>query len=139
MPSINLIPPEMLNHRRRVRRGRRWLVGVGIAYTLALIPWLREEQAKAELAEAYHVMDTLDRSLDAMRGATQASRAERTMQSLDMPIGAGDDVDGDLTLADVLLYCFLAFGAGIGQTVPAECKNLTAWQERMAARPSAAA
>lgn len=37
-----------------------------------------------------------------LASATQASRAERTMQSLDMPIGAGDDVDGDLTLADVL-------------------------------------
>ncbi len=74
MPSINLIPPEMLNHRRRARRGRRWLLGIGVAYTLALVPWLREEQAKAHLAESQAVMGALDLSLAEMRGAARDSQ-----------------------------------------------------------------
>ena len=49
-------------------------------------------------------------------------------------------VAGDrLTLADILLFCFLDFGAGVGQPLNPENKNVTAWFERMKARPSAAA
>ncbi len=44
-----------------------------------------------------------------------------------------------ITLADVLLYCFLAFGNTVGQPLDPANKNLTAWFGRMAARPSAKA
>ena len=44
-----------------------------------------------------------------------------------------------LTLADVLLYCFVSFGKTIGQPLDENNKNLTAWAERMAARDSAKA
>jgi len=44
-----------------------------------------------------------------------------------------------LTLADILLFCFLDFGAGVGQPLNADNKNIAAWYERMKARPSAAA
>jgi glutathione S-transferase len=48
-------------------------------------------------------------------------------------------VVGDrLTVADIMLFGALDFGAGLGQTISAENKNVTAWFERMAARPSAA-
>jgi glutathione S-transferase len=51
-----------------------------------------------------------------------------------------DYVCGDrFTLADILLFCFLAFGAQVGQPMPAEAKNLPAWFERVKARPSATA
>ena len=43
------------------------------------------------------------------------------------------------TLADVLLYCFVQFGAQVGQPLDPANKNLTAWRDRVAARPSAAA
>jgi len=43
------------------------------------------------------------------------------------------------TLADVLLYCFLVFGAQVGQPLDPANKNLAAWLERVAARPSAKA
>ncbi|MEJ0028130.1 MAG: glutathione S-transferase [Rhizomicrobium sp.] len=43
------------------------------------------------------------------------------------------------TLADILLYCFLAFGISVGQPISPECKNITAWFERVGARPSAKA
>ena len=44
-----------------------------------------------------------------------------------------------LTLADILLFCFLDFSAGVGQPINQDNKNIVAWYERMKARPSAAA
>jgi glutathione S-transferase len=43
------------------------------------------------------------------------------------------------TLADILLFCFLAFGAQVGQPLNPDNKNIAAWFERVKARPSAAA
>ena len=43
------------------------------------------------------------------------------------------------TLADVLLFCFLQFGAQVGQPINPDNKNIVAWLERVQARPSAAA
>jgi glutathione S-transferase len=39
----------------------------------------------------------------------------------------------------VLLYCFLAFGATVGQPLNDNNRNVKAWFDRMAARPSAKA
>ena len=44
-----------------------------------------------------------------------------------------------LTLADILLYCFLSFGTTVGQALNEDNKNIMAWYQRMAARPSAQA
>jgi glutathione S-transferase len=44
-----------------------------------------------------------------------------------------------LTLADILLYCFLAFGSQVGQPLNPDNKNIKGWFDRMAARPSAKA
>jgi glutathione S-transferase len=44
-----------------------------------------------------------------------------------------------LTLADILLFCFLEFGANVKQPINPAAANLLAWFERMKARPSAAA
>ena len=44
-----------------------------------------------------------------------------------------------LTLADILLYSFLSFGTQVGQPLNDNNKNIKAWYERMAARPSAKA
>jgi glutathione S-transferase len=43
------------------------------------------------------------------------------------------------TLADILLFCFLEFGAGVGQPLDPANKNIAAWHERVKARPSVAA
>jgi len=49
-------------------------------------------------------------------------------------------IAGDrFTLADILLFCFLDFGAGVGQQLNADNKAIAAWFERAKARPSAAA
>ena len=44
-----------------------------------------------------------------------------------------------LTLADILLYAFLEFGAAVGQKTDPALTNIAAWFERVKARPSAAA
>ena len=49
-------------------------------------------------------------------------------------------IGGDkIGLADVLLFCFLAFGNNVGQPLNPDNKNVAAWFERMQARPSASA
>ncbi|HVN02430.1 MAG TPA: glutathione S-transferase family protein [Caulobacteraceae bacterium] len=43
------------------------------------------------------------------------------------------------TLADIHLFCFLEFGANVGQPLDPANGNLAAWKDRVAARPSATA
>jgi glutathione S-transferase len=42
------------------------------------------------------------------------------------------------TLADIHLFCFLEFGTQVGQPLNPENRNVTAWFERIKARPSTA-
>ncbi|HIF92449.1 MAG: glutathione S-transferase [Myxococcales bacterium] len=42
------------------------------------------------------------------------------------------------TLADILLFAFLEFGANIGQPLDAKCERLQAWYARVASRASVA-
>jgi glutathione S-transferase len=44
-----------------------------------------------------------------------------------------------LTLADILLYCMLAFGNSVGQPFDANLTNVKPWFDRLADRPSASA
>ncbi|MBX3707866.1 MAG: glutathione S-transferase family protein [Pseudomonadales bacterium] len=66
--------------------------------------------------------------------------AQDRIRWLDQQIAGKQFLCGDrITLADVLLYCFLAFGNAVGQPLNPEFKNVKAWFDRMAARPSAKA
>ena len=48
-------------------------------------------------------------------------------------------IAGDrFTMADIILYCAIDFGASVGQPLDGALTNLTAWKQRMASRPSAA-
>jgi len=44
-----------------------------------------------------------------------------------------------MTMADILLFCFVDFFNGVGQPIDPSLKNVVAWHERMKARPSASA
>ncbi len=66
--------------------------------------------------------------------------AQDRLSWLDKQMEGKTYICGDrLTLADVLLYCFLAFGANVGQPLNEANRNVKAWFDRMAARPSAKA
>ena len=59
---------------------------------------------------------------------------------LDGLIAGRQFIAGDkLTLADILLFCFIEFGGTVGQKLDPALANIGAWYERMKARPSAAA
>ena len=42
-----------------------------------------------------------------------------------------------VTFADIMLFCFLAFGNQVGQPLNPAFQHLTAWYEKVGARPSA--
>jgi glutathione S-transferase len=63
--------------------------------------------------------------------------AREKLEWLDDKIAGREWVVGDrFTLADIMLYAFLEFGAQVGQPLDARNKNIAAWQERVKARPS---
>jgi glutathione S-transferase len=63
--------------------------------------------------------------------------AREKLEWLDDKIAGREWVVGDrFTLADIMLYAFIEFGAQVGQPLDAKNKNIAAWQERVKARPS---
>jgi glutathione S-transferase len=65
--------------------------------------------------------------------------AREKLTWLDGLIAGREWIVGDrFTLADILLYAFLDFGAQVGQPIDPKNANITAWFERVKARPSAA-
>ncbi len=49
-------------------------------------------------------------------------------------------IAGDrFTMADIILFCAIDFGASVNQPLDTALTNLVSWRERVAARPSAAA
>jgi glutathione S-transferase len=77
---------------------------------------------------------TIPEAADGLKAVTQEKLAW-----LDGLVAGRQWVVGDrFTLADVLLYVFLEFGAQVGQPCAAENANLAALKDRIAARPSAA-
>ena len=65
--------------------------------------------------------------------------AQEKLLWLDGLMGGKDFVCGDrFTIADILLFAFLEFGASVGQPLDAKCERLQAWYARVAARPSVA-
>lgn len=66
--------------------------------------------------------------------------AQEKLTWLDGLIVGREFLTGDrITLADVLLFCFLAFGTMVGQPLNTENRNIAAWFERMSKRASVAA
>ena len=70
----------------------------------------------------------------------QKAIAQDKLTWLDGLIADRPFVTGDkLTLADIVLFCFLEFGAAVGQPLNPINRNVTALLDRMRQRPSAAA
>jgi len=66
--------------------------------------------------------------------------AQRQLTWLDGLMGKNEFIAGpQITLADILLYPFLAIFDGMGQPINRDNKWVAAWYDRMAARPSAKA
>jgi glutathione S-transferase len=66
--------------------------------------------------------------------------AQERLTWLDGQMAGKTWICGDrFTICDIFLYCFLAFGAAVGQPMNTENKNIAAWFERVKARPASAA
>ncbi|MAG29594.1 MAG: glutathione S-transferase [Deltaproteobacteria bacterium] len=65
--------------------------------------------------------------------------AREKLAWLDGLMDGKDFICGDrFTLADILLFAFLDFGASVGQQLDPKCERLQAWFARVAVRPSVA-
>jgi len=66
--------------------------------------------------------------------------AQENLSWLDGLMGGKQFICGErLTLADILLFAFVDFFAGIRQPISPDNKNIVAWHARMKSRPSAEA
>lgn len=65
--------------------------------------------------------------------------AQDGVKWLDPLLSGRDYVTGDrMTLADIMLFVFLDFGATVGQPLDPACTNIMRWFDGIKARPSAA-
>lgn len=65
--------------------------------------------------------------------------AQDGIQWLDAQIAGREFIAGDaLSLADIMLFAFLDFGATVGQPLDPANRNILGWYERMKSRPSVA-
>ena len=109
--------------------------------------WTRriEQKITGPLADGFRFAEGLAMFKDRMRTLPEAAAGLKAIAQdgsawLDGQLGSKQWICGSrFTLADIVLYNLLDFGAGVGQARNPEHKNLSAWFERVAKRPSAEA
>lgn len=80
-------------------------------------------------------MQTIPEAADGLK-----SIAQEKIAWLNGEMEGKDYICGDrFSLADVMLFCFITFGATVGQSVSEENTNLTSWYDRVKERSSTAA
>lgn len=91
-------------------------------------------------AEGRRIFENRMKLVGAEGAAELKAIAKDRLLWLDGQLQGREFVCGDrFSLADVLLFAFLAFGAQVGQPIPDEAAWVKAWFARVQARPSAAA
>ena len=111
---------------------RMWVRRIDLNICEPMINGFRFSEGLPLFKERVHVIPQAADDLKAI--------AQTWLGWLDGDMKGRDFIAGDaMSLADVLLFCFTAFGAAVGQPLKPEHKALNAWFERIKARPSAAA
>ena len=91
-------------------------------------------------AEGRRIFENRMKLVGAEGAAELKAIARDRLLWLDGQMQGREFICGDrFSLADVLLFAFLAFGAQVGQPIPEEASWVKAWFARVQARPSAAA
>ena len=80
-------------------------------------------------------MQTIPEAADGLKAIAQEKCSWLNEQMEGKEFICGDR----FSLADVMLFCFLDFGATVGQAISEDCTNLLTWFERVKARSSASA
>ena len=97
------------------------------------------------MANGFRFSEGLPMFQDRMRCLPEAAPglkacAQDKLKFLDEQLASRPYVAGDkFGVADILLFCFQAFGNVVGQPVDPELKNYAAWFAKVGERPSAAA
>ncbi|WP_017666736.1 glutathione S-transferase family protein [Sandarakinorhabdus sp. AAP62] len=111
---------------------RRWVRIIDLGYCETMANGFRATQGRPMFEPRFPIMSESG-------GEELKALAAKKLAWLD-GLMKGEFVCGDrFTLADILLFCFVEFGAQVGQPLPAGLTWLPAWRDRVAARPSAAA
>ena len=80
-------------------------------------------------------MQTIPEAADGLK-----SIAQEKLAWLNDEMDGKDYICGDrFSLADIMLFCFIAFGATVGQNLSEENTNITSWYDRVKERSSATA
>lgn len=106
--------------------------------------WTRRVESKvnAPLADGFRFAEGLPLFKDRIRTLPDAAPglkaiAQDGLAWFDEQLAGKDYIAGDrFTLADVVLFAFLDFGASVGQPADPSLKNLNGWLERVKSRPS---
>jgi glutathione S-transferase len=109
--------------------------------------WARriEQKITENLYNGFRYAEGLDLFKDRMRCMPEAAKGLKQNASdglvwLDGLMGGRQFVAGDrFTIGDIILYCALDFGGGVGQKIPDEAKQVGEWFKRVDSRPSAKA
>jgi glutathione S-transferase len=123
------------------------LIGSDPAQRAETRMWLRRVEWKITqpLADGFRFGEGLPLFKSRIRTLPEASAglkaiAQDGLAWLDQQMeGRETIVPKRFTLADILLFAFLDFGATVGQRIDPACKNLTKWFASAKARPSAKA
>ncbi|OYW14510.1 MAG: glutathione S-transferase [Sphingomonadales bacterium 32-65-25] len=111
---------------------RKWLRIIDLGYCETMANGFRATQGRPMFEPRFPIMSESG-------GEELKALAANKLLWLD-GLMKGEFVCGDrFTLADILLFCFIEFGAQVGQPLPDGLTWLPAWHKRVAARPSAAA
>lgn len=107
--------------------------------------WRVELNVAEPMANGFRYAEGLPMFKDRVHVIPQAAddlkaTAREKLAWLDGLMAGKDFLAGDrFTLADIILYCFVDFAAGVGQPRDPALENLEAWFARVNARPSAEA
>jgi len=122
------------------------LVGTNAKERAEARMWQRriEQRITENLYNGFRFSEGLGLFKDRMRCLPEAAAGLKAtaidnLKWLDKLLGDRKFIVPDrLTMADIILFCALDFGASVGQAVPSDTPKVKAWFDRMAARPSAA-
>ncbi len=109
---------------------RMWTRRVEIHVTAPMTDAFRSGAGEAMFKERRHL---IPQAVDDWQAIAQEG-----LGRLDTQIAGRDFLAGDrFSLADIVAYCLLDFGAGVGQPIDPGHTNVTAWLQRIGGRPSA--
>lgn len=125
-------PPLIGTTAEQRARTRMWLRRVDLKVVQPMTAGFRGAEGLALFRNRVHC---LPMAADELKASAREGLAWLEAQLGERQFLAGER----LSVADILLFCFVEFGALVGQGLDPGLRRLSRWHERMASRPSAAA